>query len=1437
MASFKDLLKKATGYFNPTKSGTDGFWGSKAAQTLAKAQRFIESPKSFKVLPTATVRPTDKFIPKAAKTLYNLPADIVNSIVGKGVLNVASDVGQSVGRTIGGRELPQYQDLKSSPAKIGYQVSGKLNPSRIKDLNIPMTAQETIANIAGAAEAPINAYTGGKTFGIGKNAVAHATEKTFASLLKKIPRLALEGAKMGGTAGLLSGLDQGRDAENIVEQFKQGGKTAAQGAVAGAVLSPLASVAGYGINKMLPGKMKVKATPEEPVDMVTYASDISTKDIPKEVIAKANGMKSILKKIDKGEEAIRRGGWGKNKFSPEEIDGIRRAVDEYKAQIGVKPRAPLGKLPANTSTANLPKMQEKAGILSQEHEAAQMDAEQAKIMRSMFSKDGIKDIAQLKLLGSKLLANGGDMESVRAKYPSLVERVTQAVREAEPTIQGDEEAFRYALELPVKAETVVSRPTELTALKKTITPIEKLKQEGLDVMTGPDGKPVAVSAEPTTKTMKDILGKGQKAQAKADEYDYAAWKKAVFASEQAKGGITNPMDRLTKAVKNETNAGASGLDFADEWKGKSRLSFARETMTRNFEDVMGKDAPAMKTKYLEPIAKKEAERIRWLNKERADVKDLGIAPRSADSQLVQQFGEGKITEVELRTMTKNPEKVIKAANVLRQKYDTYIKQLNVVLERNGYDPVPFRKDYFHHFNDILTSFEVAGPFHKINQALKVDELPTDINGLTADFKPGRQFFNAVLQRKDDVATPDAIQGIDKYLDGASNQIFHTDNIKRLRSLEEEIRKKYAGEEHLTNFAADLGEFTNTLAGKKPMFDRGAESWFGRKAYTIATAVKSQVGANMVGANVSSALTNYIPLTQTLATTDKQAVLQAVADTLKNTISDDGFMNKSDFLTRRVGSDPLTMTKWEKLGKSAGWLFQVVDKFTSQVVTRSKYLEAIKQGLPEAEAMRKANDWASRLMADRSKGAMPTMFNSKTMGLLTQFQLEVNNQLSFALKDIPRNTKNWQQAASQIGQLALYGYLYNNLYESITGRRPALDPIGITQDAVEDYTNPNMKKGKATANLVENVANQLPFTSVLTGGRIPIAAGIPNPISVVKGESTWGKEATKLAYLLPPFGGGQVKKSIEGIMAYDKGASIAPGGGVRFPIPKTMTNMLKTGLFGQWSTPEAQEYFREGRTPLGENQTEKYKKLQSVDPAMAETYYNNTIAIRQAKSEAKAAKEEIMKPKKTWFQNMFAKQAGAAPETSTDPLDQLVLAEKDRQTKRSLINDVQYGDEYQGLSAEQKQQIFDQEGVSESDLEEAKLYNMRSLSPANRAKLIMDDGNLDLNQLYKNDVLTPEVAKELERKGYIASADDLIEKMKLTDPYYIRKAQVKSMEKMLKTKADTQKKLIKANYQAMSKMLTTASKPRRKSSLRKTMKIQKISQPQLPKATAYKVKPL
>lgn len=680
----------------------------------------------------------------------------------------------------------------------------------------------------------------------------------------------------------------------------------------------------------------------------------------------------------------------------------------------------------------------------------------------------------------------------------------------------------------------------------------------------------------------------------------------------------------TKAGKVVTSKTGSGVEKAlleesTTWKDKPKVLYIRETMDRNFEDVMGKDAPRMKEVFLNPIKSSEAERIRFLNRERASIKDLGIKARSKESGLVQQFGEKKLSAEQVLEQVggdaKKADQIINASNVLRKKYDTYLTDINKVLTRNGYDPIPKRDDYFTHFQEVSSALERFGI------PIRDNKLPTDINGLTADFKPGKNFFSNALPRLGDKTDIDAITGIDRYLEGASQQMYHTDNIQRLRLLEKSIRAKYEGTTHLSNFVTELSEYANGIAGKKAMIDRAAEAMVGRNIYGAANRLRSQVGANMVGANVSSALTNFIPITQSLATTNKKSFVKGMMGTISNVFKNDGFIDRSDFLTKRYGSDKLSMNLWDKSAKKAGWLFQAVDHFTSSTIVRSKFDEGIKMGLSPSSAMKRADSWANKVISGRSVGDMPTLFNSKTLGFFTQFQLEVNNQLSFMAKDIPRNFDK-KGAAAALGQVFVYSYIFNNLYEKAVGRRPAFDPIGVAQQSYEDFTNPDMKKGQAAKNTLSRVAQQLPFSSVLEGGRIPIGSAIPDVPALIKGETDLGTELKKpLYYVLPPFGGGQIKKTVEGVSAYNQGYSESKTDRVRFPIEQGLGSLVKSASFGQWSGKNAQDYIRRGDTPLGDKQSINYKNL---PPAERQTYMDSVNQGRVQNRQIEKQKEEYDK---------------------------------------------------------------------------------------------------------------------------------------------------------------------------------------------------------------------
>lgn len=714
-----------------------------------------------------------------------------------------------------------------------------------------------------------------------------------------------------------------------------------------------------------------------------------------------------------------------------------------------------------------------------------------------------------------------------------------------------------------------------------------------------------------------------------------------------------PEDLVTKTKKelrkqllvDESDFFAKALDNA---KNRSMILMNNTDTIRNTELVFGREnGKKINDLIFQKEIDNEAKSIAWQNKERAEIKALGIKARSKESAAVQKWGEGKYVDefgdlVEYKDsdlMTEFPDvetqkKIKNAAKVIRDKYDNYIAAANDVLTQLGFEPIKKRDDYMRHFQELTDVFSRYGiPFNAQNMQEHV--LPTDINGLTEFWSPQKNYFANMQPRKGIRTTLDAITGIDGYIGGVANLIYHTEDIQRGRAFEEMIRDTYGEDKgwdnlenlpedqqmaraekiqdnHLSNYAAWVHEWTNNIAGKKSKIDRSVESMFGRKAFSFLDQIRKQVGANMIGLNLSSSLTNLIASVQATAKTNKLAVAKGTADTIKNIFIKDNFMEKNNFLTSRMGTDMLSKTAWQKI-QDAGFVFMKgMDWFSANQIVRSKYYELRSKGMSEEQAHAESGKFAARIMGDRTKGANAQLYNSKMVGLVTQFQLEVNNQLYSMFYDTyhesKENAKNnaLRTAAGMtftLGQLFAFTHLFGKTFESIAGYNPTFDIIGIIATALgvgdDDDDKPTSERLKEAA---DQLVDALPYVNMLTGGgRIPVASGIPNIVGVMTGgKDDYGNELTledelkKLLYLVPPTGGNQIKKTTQGLKMFDKDnpvpGSYTDSGNLRFPVEDTPLNRIQAGLFGQWSNENAREYFDNERQPLKEKQIQEYKDL-------------------------------------------------------------------------------------------------------------------------------------------------------------------------------------------------------------------------------------------------------
>lgn len=759
------------------------------------------------------------------------------------------------------------------------------------------------------------------------------------------------------------------------------------------------------------------------------------------------------------------------------------------------------------------------------------------------------------------------------------------------------------------------------------------------------------------------------------------------------------------------------LENANQWKDKpAGILYSRETMERNIRDIVPDRALAdrINKTYFQPVHHAAAAANKMKNEYRDRVRALNLSRKKAagdavsEAHAVQLLGEaednirwledrhGRAEKRDGKTIQewqavigelweKNPgldqKKIRGAVEEFRAIYDELFQQMNEVRVRNGYEPVSYRQGYFPHFQA-----DSEGLMAQFGRALGIEtavtNLPTTINGLTHTFKSGIQYFGNALERKGFDTAYDAVQGFDRYIEGAADVIHQTDNIQALRALAAQIRDRTThdnvkaqiesvkadneltaedklaqikelrekGQFALSRFVVELDEYTNLLANKKSRKDRDMEHDAGRRMYNIVKWFEGRVAANMVAVNPASWLTNFVPLTQGWGAVKTKFMLEGMWDTLKACKEDDGMVGMSSFLTNRRGSDPIVRTWQQSASAKLSTPMEYIDCFTADSLVRARFKQNQAAGLSEAASIEEADAWAAGVMADRSKGATPTLFNRSNplTKLFTQFQLEVNNQLSYLFKDLPSDAgrKGAAALAAALLKFFLGAYLYNEVYEYFIGRRCALDPIGILNDTVGDFTGyqiPNVvgmavdaAQGKeisfetekksaldAAVGLGKNVAEEIPFAGgVLGGGRVPISSALPDWGNVGKAVlndgwsdekrvATAAKELGKpLTYVLPPFGGGQIKKIYQGLKAVAEGGSYtvdSKGNDIlQYPV---FNETLKDGLltlptalmFGRSSLPTAREWAERGFKSMNAKQTACYQGMTELGVPQRDAY--------------------------------------------------------------------------------------------------------------------------------------------------------------------------------------------------------------------------------------------
>ena len=926
----------------------------------------------------------------------------------------------------------------------------------------------------------------------------------------------------------------------------------------------------------------------------------------------------------------------------------------------------------------------------------------------------------------------------QANFTESIDRLTSGLRVAQRYLDAQNKA-KEKLAIPQTAEETKQMWAQLKDARRVVE-----KAQSKTLLTEADQKIVnRLLRGETSPDYVAGLENGQQIlkvyEAKAD-YDMLALKLKAWNAQRKQGLRDFAEQALTEA---------EAVKWVDKTMG---IRYQRETMERNIRDIARKGkvsdekANAFINKYFWPVHENESKRKNYLVEQQDRIRALGLDRQVrkgnlvSESYAVQWLGEAEfnrdylkqhprverrggmtfdewnaaIQEFEKQNPNLDLGKVRAAVKIFHEVYDKLFQDMNRVRIENGYEPVNYLQGYFPHFQEneeggsILQKFARAAGIEG-----DVSPLPATINGLTANFKPGIRYMANIQNRLGYATAYDALQGFDRYIEVATDVIFHTADIQRLRALATQIRYRASdeglkqridaimmnpflnpdeaneqvanltknGRYGLSNFVDELDEYTNLLAGKKSRLDRGMEKLMGRKFYNVMKKFESRVGANMVAANVGSALTNFIPITQAWSQVSTADVLRGMWDTLKNYKTADGLDSASTFINNRSGYGRLAMSTMDKVSAGAGRMMESIDTFTTGSVVRARYYQNLRRGMSEMSAMQEADQFASGVMADRSKGSTPTLYSARNplVKLFTQFQLEVNNELSWIFKDMAQEERKKGVAAlaKAMFKFLIGAWIYNEFYESIVGRRPALDPLDIINDTVGDFTGyhiPNMvlagigaAKGekidfttekqttdKAIAGVWGRVLSEAPSTQALTilgldeamgieidNGRIAVASALPDigklrkaiwasneDMAPAKKAKTITDELIKPGlYLATPFGGGQIRKAYQGATAAARGGSYTVDNEGRdilqYPVyndnpADRAKSWAQALLFGKTATEEAQSWVESGFKSLSAKETAAYQGMTEGGTDQRESYAFVTAMKKVEDKNAKLA---------------------------------------------------------------------------------------------------------------------------------------------------------------------------------------------------------------------------
>ena len=867
----------------------------------------------------------------------------------------------------------------------------------------------------------------------------------------------------------------------------------------------------------------------------------------------------------------------------------------------------------------------------------QASAEIAQTELSKYSPEEINLFNRIKKMASSRAFQEGDIETLRKRDRyGIVEKAIQAVKNQESDYQAkygseisDEDALNKILSMPTKAETKVQTPEQIQEAKKLRQEANKLRD-------------FVYSGEASPETKAKLIQKNQKTLEANAKAEFDEWM-GEFRNKTLPRTPKVQAEGVARGIQKSTRSALS--NNAENLSDISPISTGMRDLYRNFKKVYGKTFETAKKVILDPFdnSKKQLfeETDKLLNElDNNVVKKFNIDKGSKESAAIQELGEGKRDGASLvkefgRTKARQ---IVQADRWFRETYDKLLEEVNVIRAKiypnNPKKIIPKRQDYYRHFREMAEGF--AGLKNIFETSA---DISSKLAGVSYQTQPKSKWASFMQQRLGDKSEIDAVGGFLDYIKAATYAKHIDQHIPRFRAVAQELSDSTQNSNNLNNFILFLNRFADDLSGKTNPMDRWIQESVGRKPIAALNWVNSRVKANVILGNLFSSLAQFFNVPQGMAQAGHKYWAKGASDTLQQLFAKgETPMNQSGFLKERYFNsyDRFDKGLINDAKKFAVWITQSPDELGTKYIWNMNYQKALDEGIPNA--IKYADDITRNMVAGRGIGEVPLNQKSKVFQLLAPFQLEVAN-LWWVMKDFVDEKK--------FGKLVSFltlSYVFNRAAKQIRGSDVSFDPINAIIEGSQAYSEEENKKigamrfggrvaGEVLSNLPggQTVATLYPEYGVRIGGENVTRKelfGEGDPTRFGSGLLATQAVTDPLFKLFPPFGGQQIKRTIQGVSDVNKGYSESRSGLVQYPIEKKPLSYIKAATIGKQSLSEAQAYFGEDRRPLGKNQSAYFKQ---ADAGEQKAYYNELISERQTNKTKNAIKEELKASDKDFTQ--------------------------------------------------------------------------------------------------------------------------------------------------------------------------------------------------------------